>query len=206
MKRLLVFFIWLPSTILTLVAVTYFHTYRSFLVEAKTRQSENLQVETPNESYKMYAALPKTLGVSTTSVKTEDAVPELVYQYLKRYKSPMTDTADAFVRIFRSYNINPVIPLAIAQCESNLGKKMPEDCINPFGLGIHSRGKLCFENWEQGYEKMGKVLKEDYIDKGFVTVEEIMGKYCPLSLEKGGSWAKCVSQFSDDIETLTIQK
>jgi len=205
MKRLLIIGVWLPTTLVTLLSVVLFYSYRSSLLYA-AEQGYVSSVENHKEAYKMYASTPKTLGVSTVSVKTEDAIPELVYQYLSRYKSPMTDFSNAFVSIFRSYGIDPTIPLAIAQCESNLGKKMPEDCINPFGLGIHSRGKLCFETWDQGFEKMAKVLKHDYIDKGYTTIDEIMTKYCPLSVENGGSWAFCVKQFKEDIDTLTIQQ
>ena len=209
MKRLLVFGIWLPTTLLALTSTVLFYAYRNQILQ----QKDKLNLLNHYGSYRMYASTPKTLGAATTAIKTEDAIPELVYQYLENYKSPMVDTSAQFVNIFRSYHINPIIPLAIAQCESNLGKKMPkvseesEDiCLNPFGLGIHSRGKLCFESWEESYEKMAQILKADYIDQGYTDIKEIMAKYCPLSIENGGSWAKCVEQFTSDIETLTIQQ
>jgi hypothetical protein len=198
MKRLLLLLFWLPTIILTLGASLLFYTYRSDYLLAKESEKEPPRIA----HWQMYASFPKTLGASTVSIQKEDAITELVSQYLKKYNSPMQYTASSFVTIFRKNSIDPIIPLAIAQCESNLGLKMPENCHNPFGLGIHSRGRLCFETWELGYEKMAKTLKENYIDQGLVTPDEIMQKYCPLSLEKGGSWAKCVNQFSQEIESL----
>lgn len=202
MKRLLFIFVWLPSALLTLSSTILFYLFYTNSIAA---QQTLKQIIYKPKFYQMYVALPKTLGAETSEVKTEDGIPELVTQYLTKYHSPMASSAAEFTRIFRNYNINPVIPLAIAQCESNLGVKTPPDCYNPFGLGIHSRGTLCFVNWEEGYEKMAVTLKERYIDKGLTSPEEIMQKYCPLSLEKGGSWAKCVTQFTQEIETMTIR-
>jgi len=202
MKRLLILLIWFPVIILTLFTSLFLYSYRTGYLLALDQKPEPAPRA---DYYQMYASLPKTLGASTTNIKKEDGMNQLVYKYLIKYKSPMTISADSFVNIFRKYKIDPIIPLAIAQCESNLGRKMPEGCHNPFGLGIHSQGTLCFETWELGYEKMAKTLKENYINQGLVTIEDIMAKYCPLSLEKGGSWAKCVNQFSQEIETLSME-
>lgn len=203
MKKLLIFFVWLPAMLTTLSTSLFFYSYRG---KELLKESLKEPVKTA-KIYQMYTSHPKTLGDSTSSVKGEDAIPELVSQYLERYNSPMADTAYEFTSIFREYSINPIIPLAIAQCESNLGSKMPsEDCNNPFGLGIHSKGRLCFDTWEEGYEKMAGILKKNYIDKGYITIEQIMEKYCPISAEAGGSWAKCVNQFTQEIETLTVRR
>ena len=203
MKRLLIALMWIPTTILTLIVSLFFYSHYSTGLLAKNQLK---QISQKPKFYQNYVSHPQTLGDSTAKVEAEDAVPELVYQYLKKYNSPMKETAHDFVRIFRSYNIDPIVPLAIAQCESNLGKKIPTGSYNPFGLGIHSQGSLGFESWQQGYEKMAKIIKQKYVDEGLTTVDEIMAKYCPLSLEKGGSWAKCVNQFVEEIETLTIRE
>jgi hypothetical protein len=204
MKRLLIIFAWLPATLLTLTTTLFFYLYYSNNLALQNRLK---QIAQRPKAYQMYVALPKTLGAATSTAKTEDGIPELVSQYLTKYHSPMADSAFEFTRIFRAYNINPIIPLAIAQCESNLGFKIPtEDCKNPFGLGIHSQGTLCFDTWEESYEKMAKVLKEKYIDDGLTSPEEIMKRYCPNSLDNGGSWAKCVTQFIDEIQTMTIRR
>lgn len=203
MKRLLILFVWFPTTLLTISVSLFFYLYYSFNLLAQERLK---QITEKPRYYQMYMSVPKTLGISTVNIQTDDAIPELIAQYLQKYHSPMAESAYAFTEIFRAYGIDPIIPLAIAQCESNLGMKTPENCYNPFGLGIHSEGTLCFQNWEEGYEKMAKVLKSKYLDQGLTSPEEIMEKYCPLSVEKGGSWAKCVTQFMEEIQTLTIRR
>lgn len=143
----------------------------------------------------MYNSLPKVLGAFTGLVESADAIPEMTCQYLKKRNSPMYPHCVSFTEIFNSYNIDPLLGLAIAECESNLGKKMPADCYNPFGLGIHSRGTLCFNSWEEGFEAEAKFLRKRYFAQGITQPEEIMVTYTPPALEKGGSWAKCVNHF-----------
>lgn len=106
----------------------------------------------------------------------------------------------SFAEIFRSYQIDPLLGLAIAECESNLGTKMPPDCYNPFGLGIHSRGTLCFNSWEEGFEAEAKFLRNQYFSKGVTAPEDIMITYTPPALEKEGSWAKCINHFLDKFQ------
>lgn len=152
----------------------------------------------------MYNSLPKVLGAFTNVIKAEDAIPELTCQYMEKRKSPMLSKCREFTEIFRSYGIDPLLPLSIAECESNLGEKMPTDCYNPFGLGIHSKGTLCFETWEEGFERMAKEMKTKWVDQHEVTpqnVEEIMKTYCPNSVvNSGGSWAKCVNHFLEELQ------
>lgn len=203
MKKLLIALIWFPTTIFTLIISLYFFSYKNIPVFAD--QKPNI-LTNQNNSFQMYVSLPKILGVSSAIIKSEDAIPELITQYLTKYHSPMAESSEQFVNTFRTYGIDPIIPLAIAQCETNLGEKIPkEGCKNPFGLGVHSQGTLCFDNWNDAYIRMAQILKKDYIDQGYTSPEIIMRKYCPLSLDKGGSWAKCVTQFIEEIETLKIR-
>lgn len=147
----------------------------------------------------MYTSVPNVLGASSAKIKKEDAVPVAVRQYFEKYDSPMLGTEDSLVSTARRHGVDPFLMVAIAQCESNLGKKMPPDCHNPFGWGIHSEGTLCFNNWQQCYEAVASGLKENYGDL-MHNPERMMAKYTPPSLEKGGPWAKCVKQFLDELQ------
>ena len=180
MKRLLIPFIWIFATLSTISSSLVLFSYhsRSLLPEKKIKEA----VQEPRY-YKMYLSHPETLGESTVNLKTKDALPQLIYQYLEKYNSPMKDTAPNFVKIFREFSIDPIIPLAIAQCESNLGIKMPPNCHNPFGLGIHSQGTLCFNSWEKGYRKMAKILKENLEE--FKKVQAYMKKFV---LKQASKW------------------
>lgn len=165
--------------------------------------------------YKFYASLPKVLGAQTVDayyIESQDVVPELVHNYLKKYNSPMVDTSYDLVQAARKYELDPLLLVAIAQCESNLGKKMPHEteniyeCHNPFGWGIHASGTLCFDTWAEGYETVAKGLKQKYVDQGLERPEDIMQLYTPASIEKaGGSWAKCVSKFLGQLNEMRAE-
>lgn len=127
-----------------------------------------------------------------------DARPILVEKYLEKYKSPLLPYADKIVELSELYGFDYYWIVAIAQQESNLCKKIPEDSHNCWGYGIHSQGTLKFENYNLALESFAAYLKKQYFDKGLNTPELIMGKYCPHS---DGSWARGVQQFIDELES-----
>jgi len=153
-------------------------------------------------SPQLYAALPQTIGKVLGTFETDDARPIIIKKYLEKYQSPMAPYADLIVETSDKYGLDWRLLVAIAQQESNLGKKAPSNSYNAWGWGIHSRGTLLFSGWEQGIETVAKGIKEKYIDKGYTTPEEIMSKYTPLS---SGSWAFGVNQFIQELETGQVE-
>ena len=131
-------------------------------------------------------------------VEEADARPVIVERYLRRYKSPLVPYAKKIVELSDQYGFDYYWMVAIAQQESNLCKKIPEDSHNCWGYGIHSQGTLKFENYDLALESYAQYLKKQYFDKGLNTTELIMQKYCPHS---DGSWAKGVNQFIVDMES-----
>jgi hypothetical protein len=131
-------------------------------------------------------------------VKGADARPEIVRRYLKKYKSPLLDYADMVVELSDRYGFEYYWMVAIAQQESNLCKKIPEDSHNCWGYGIHSRGTLRFDNYELALNSYAQYLKEQYFDRGLNTAELIMKKYCPNS---NGSWAFGVNKFIGELSS-----
>ena len=83
--------------------------------------------------------------------------------------------------------------------ESNGGKKVINNSYNPFGYGIYGSLVIRFKSWEEAIERVGKALREDYLDKGFKNPYEIMVKYTPPSLAKEGAWAKGVTTFMEEL-------
>ena len=126
------------------------------------------------------------------------ARPLLVEKYLAKYKSPLLPYANKIVELSELYGYDYYWIVAIAQQESNLCKKIPEDSHNCWGYGIHSQGTLKFENYDLALESFAAYLKKQYFDKGLNTPELIMKKYCPHS---DGSWATGVQQFIDELES-----
>lgn len=156
-----------------------------------------LGVQKPLE---LYSSLPPGTYSVTEVIEAGDARPLIVQNYLEAYDSPIKpypQMAQLIVNTADKYGLDWRLLIAIAQQESNLGKKIPEDSFNAWGWGIHSRGTLKFSSWEEGIEVVTRGLKEDYFDKGYHTPEEIMAKYTPLS---NGSWAFGVNQFLAEME------
>lgn len=148
------------------------------------------------ESITSNAVLPEVIGAFTYTVKSEDAIPEIVKGYLKKYNSPLLPYADYLVTTSRSKGLDPRLMVAIAQQESNLCKKAPENTFNCWGWGIHSRGTLGFPSYKEAIDAVTTGLSKNYLGKGLTSPEEIMAIYTPLS---NGSWAKGVQQFLDDM-------
>ncbi len=149
------------------------------------------------ETLRLYTALPSQNGQLSFGLQTGDARPVIIKQYLRKYNSPLAPYADELFIASQKYNLDYRLLVAIAQQESNLGKKIPPETYNAWGWGIHSQGTLGFSGWPEAIEAVAKGLREEYLDKGYRTPEEIMTKYTPLS---EGSWAFGVNQFMAEME------
>lgn len=194
----------LLATFLTLAPLTILACFLAlFSLATTTREplTQNLPelnlLEAPRFGARVYAALPSTQPIVSTSAQIADARAEIVRQYLERYNSPLVPYADLIVSISDQYNLDWRLLVAIAQQESNLCKKVPDGTFNCWGWGIHSRGTLGFTDYKSAIETVAKGIREKYLDQGFDTVEKIMSKYTPLS---NGSWAAGVNQFLAEME------
>jgi len=139
------------------------------------------------------------VGAEISGQVTEsDARPVIIERYLAKYNSPLLPYAKQIFELSQTYGFEYYWIVAIAQQESNLCKKIPEDSYNCWGYGIHKRGTLKFENYDLALRAYAEYLKTQYFDKGLNTPELIMKKYCPNS---NGSWAYGVQHFIDEMES-----
>lgn len=133
-------------------------------------------------------------------IKTADARVEIISAFLTRYKSPLTPPeqyAKALVAAADQYKLDYRLLPAIMMQESNLCKASDPKLHNCLGFGIHARGTLGFDTYEEGFDRAARELKANYIDQGLVTPEQIMKKYTPSS---NGSWANSVNQWIAEME------
>jgi len=193
---MVVFFALTPLTLAT--------SLFSLISFSEAKVSENFLNEIGQEiplitqsGVQVYASLPSDNPELTGSVGTSDARPEIIRQYMESWGSPLVSYSSFIVETADKYGLDYRLTVAIAQKESNLCKIIPLDTYNCWGWGIHSKGTLGFSSYEEGIETVSRGLKEEYIDKGYVTTEEIMGKYTPLS---NGSWAEGVTSFMTEME------
>lgn len=145
----------------------------------------------------LFAALPRQTGEVKGEVLGADARPVIIEKYLQKYRSPLLPYANQLLAAAEKYNVDYRLIVAIAQCESNLCKKSPPGSFNCWGF---ENGETRFLSWEQAFNQVAKTLRERYLDIGLTTPEQIMPKYAPPSVAKGGPWARCVSQFMEDLE------
>ena len=146
---------------------------------------------------RIYASLPIDFPSISEKVQSSDARPEIIKNYLLRYKSPLVSFAGYIVQAADEFDIDYRLTTAIAQQESNLCKIIPPNTYNCWGWGIHSEGTLGFSSYEEGIRAVTMGLAQNYITLGLDTPEKIMSKYTPLS---NGSWAKGVEQFLNEME------
>jgi hypothetical protein len=163
-----------------------------------TKKPEVLGVYTENnKGVRVYASLPSEFPSVSGIATSNDARPEILRNYLIRYNSQLEPYSKYLVEIADKYNLDFRLLPAIAQQESNLCKFIPPGGYNCWGWGIHSEGTLGFDSFEEAIETVAYGLKNEYINKGYETPEEIMSKYTPLS---NGSWARGVTQFMSEME------
>lgn len=198
---ILTFFIVTPITLGTslfaLNVVGSINKEQTLTSPLNSSQSLLNALEAPRYGSQVYASLPDPVGKVAGAATAQDARVEIIRQYLAKYRSPLEPYAQKIVDEAEKNGLDFRLLVAIAQQESNLCKKIPGNSHNCWGWGVHSRGTLRFESYEQGIETVSKGLKEDYFDKGYTTPEEIMAKYTPSS---PGTWATGVNQFLSEME------
>jgi hypothetical protein len=206
-KRVLLVVGFLPTTILTLTLSLFLLIKLPNVneVDSLLRQQARM-IKNPPSDYQVAAFIPQVLGSFTEAITSGDARPIIIRNYLEQYKSPMAPHAELFVKKADQYGLdNYLLPIAIAQQESNLGKKTPPNCHNAWGWGIHSRGTLCFKDWPTGIDAYIKGLTARYddilqIEEEDEMLQKLMARYAPVSLANaGGSWAKGVKQFLNEM-------
>jgi len=189
MRKIFLCLLFLVFAPLTLVA--------SFIVLNQVAPEKEVLAQSTTNSGQFYAALPQETGEVLGEITVADARPVIIEAYLQKHNSPLYPYASKLLEAAERYGVDYRLIIAIAQCESNLCKKSPPGSYNCWGF---ENGKTKFLSWEQAFNQVAKTLKEGYIDQGLTTPEEIMPKYAPPSVEKGGPWAKCVNQFMEDLE------
>jgi hypothetical protein len=200
MKRLFFVFSFFPLSIITIFISILAYSQVTKTKDLKMLLAAEARGVVHNQSpFFAYASIPDAANDIRTAIRTGDVRPVMIDLYLERFSSPMQGYGHFIFEMANKYNVDPYLFVAIAQQESNLGKKMPsDDCHNAWGYGIHSQGTLCFDTWEVGIETVMKGLKEKYLNKGLSDPDSIMAIYTPKS---NGSWSYGVNQFMEELRT-----
>jgi len=178
----------------TTTALIFSLTFTLYLSNAKI-----VNPETSGQSFKLYAALPKSETSITNEIDYADGRTKIIEDFLKNYNSPLSAYSHIFIQVADKYQLDWRLLPSIAMQESNGGRKVIDRSYNPFGYGIYGSMVTKFNSWEEAIERVGKALREDYLNQGLKTPYQIMTKYTPLSLKTDGAWAKGVIVFMEEL-------
>lgn len=172
------------------------------LPHALSPRSENKTIESEShisfDDTVVFAALPSFDQEIKTSIKTADARPEIIRQYLNKFGSPLEPYSNLIVELSDQYNFDFRWLVAIAQQESNLCDHIPANSYNCWGWGIYGDKVTRFDSYEDALRRISPQFTKIFL-KGDHTKDpcELMTTYTPSS---DGSWCAGVSQFRGDME------
>ncbi len=123
-----------------------------------------------------------TAFVMTTSpaFAAEDLRVQKLHTYLEKMGSPMVGYESKLITTAEKYGLDWTLLAAIAGTESTFGKRMPYQCVNPYGWGIYGDNKICFKDFGDAIETVGEGLGTKYHTG---SLEAIAKKYNTVSTD-----------------------
>jgi hypothetical protein len=136
----------------------------------------------------------------TTTIKAADHDPRVAQMrvVLTKYKSPMVGLEDVLIKTAEKYGLDWTLMAAIAGTESSFAKRMPYQCINPYGWGIYGDNKLCFNSLEESIEGVASGLAKKY---NISSLESIAKTYNSVST---AGWTAHTRFFMNKIKTAEV--
>ena len=122
---------------------------------------------------------------------------EILRNYLEGHNSPLSGYSDVFISLADKYRLDWRLVPAITGVESTFGKRIPVDSYNAYGW---ANGSYSFESWDESIEVVSKALRDNYIDRGAVSINDIARIYAPPS----ETWARNVKFFMNKIDPLPV--
>ncbi|MBI4066573.1 hypothetical protein HY411_02545 [Candidatus Gottesmanbacteria bacterium] len=195
-RKLLLTALWFPLTFVLLLLN---------LALLRSLYLEQLQIQaadTTQRSFKQITAAAGTAQILGTSVIAGDARALLLQSFLELHRSPMAPYANLIVSEADVNGLDFRLVVAIAMCESNLGKRMPKmDEFNAWGIAVYTgenKGK-AFDSWPHAIGWVSQYIKNKYYDRGIRDLKDIGIIWAPPSVDKGNSWMNCVESFQGTI-------
>lgn len=132
-----------------------------------------------------------TYNVNISEKGKELFIKKLVIKkVLDRYSAPLADSSDSFITTCNTFDLDCYLLPSIAGLESTFGRFIYPGSYNPFGW---ARGYMIFGSWKEGIETVGKGLRENYLNKGALSVSEIGPIY-----SESPTWAIRVQYFMNE--------
>ena len=193
--KVLLVIAWFPLTVVLLLV-------NLALLSSTVKSSPSGTISSAGILTRRVAAGAGTAQILGTSVVAGDARALLVENYLRGYDSPLTPYAGLIVQEADLNGLDFRLVIAIAMCESNLGKKIPShDSFNPFGIAVYtgSQSGKKFASWENAVVWVSNYIKTFYYDRGIRNLQDIGAIWAPPTEANGHAWSGCVSGFQKSI-------
>ncbi len=81
---------------------------------------------------------------------------------LQKYNSPLQGHEKELITYAENYHLDWALLAAIAGTESAFAKRMPANCLNPFGWGIYGQNRLCFDSFNQAIQTVAQGIGTKY--------------------------------------------
>ncbi len=153
----------MKNTILLITAVTV-------LLLSGARFNPAIAVELPGDA-------------QLVSHRIATASPDLRAQklsaYLQSLNSPLAPYASAFINEADKNGLDWRLVPAISGVESTFGQAIPTYSYNAWGWGVFTgkQSGVNFNDWKDGIAQVSQGLKENYVDKGARSIEQIGNIY-----------------------------
>lgn len=197
-RKYLLVFLWFPLTMAFLIV--------NLSLLAFSRQDNN---NYPNVSPLSEASWQITASAGSGQVLSASVIPAdaralLLQEFLERNDSPMAPYANLIVQEADKNGLDFRLLVAIAMCESNLGKRMPSaDSYNAWGIAVYNgepgEGRRFAGGWPEAIVWVSNFFKEKFYDSGVYDLKDIGAIWAPPSVENGYSWTYCVETFKQSI-------
>lgn len=194
-RKALLLVLWFPLTFILLFL-------NLALLRTLNRQATPVQAGETTVFPKNITAMAGTAQILGSSVVAGDARALLLKSFLNQHNSPMAPFSELIVTEADSNGLDFRMVVAIAMCESNLGKRMPKkDEFNAWGIAVYTgenKGK-AFDSWPHAITWVSQYIKTKYYDRNITDLKDIGAIWAPPSVEKGYSWTNCVQNFQGTI-------
>lgn len=154
-------------------------------------------ITNPQKAYsEQKASGSSAILVPTSPIVKEDVRVKILTQYLKQFDSPLTPSAETFVKTADRYQLDWKLMVAISAVESTYGQQIPHNSYNAWGWGVYGDNVIRFSSFDEGIETVSKGLREQYINSWGVDDIYSIGKIYSAS----PTWAQRVEATMNRIE------
>lgn len=144
-----------------------------------------------------FQALPTDNDTSSVNLESEDGRADALETFFARYDSPLMGHGKFIVEEADTHKIDYRLIPAIAMQESTLCKRVIKDSHNCWGFGIYGGKVTRFASYDEAISKVTSTLAKKYVQKGYVSPEEIVKKYTPSDT---GRWPEVVGLMMQHID------